>query len=78
MIQIIGTKKKCKDTAKAIRSCKERSIAFQFVDLGQRTLSDGSGVHFLAPIPQKICSMKQVHTLQKKDMRGEAMTQLRS
>ncbi len=40
MIQIIGTKK-CKDTAKAIRSCKERSIAFQFVDLGQRTLSDG-------------------------------------
>ena len=40
MIQIIGTKK-CKETAKAIRSCKERNIAFQFVDLGQRTLSDG-------------------------------------
>ncbi len=40
MIQIIGTKK-CKDTAKAIRNCKERSIAFQFVDLSQRTLSEG-------------------------------------
>lgn len=40
MIQIIGTKK-CKETAKAIRNCKERSIAFQFVDLNQRTLSEG-------------------------------------
>ncbi|MGH0053848.1 MAG: arsenate reductase family protein [Sphaerochaetaceae bacterium] len=40
MIQIIGTKK-CKETAKAIRSCKERNLAYQFVDLNQRTLSDG-------------------------------------
>ncbi len=40
MLQIIGTKK-CKETAKAIRFCKERNLAFQFVDLGQRTLSDG-------------------------------------
>jgi len=40
MIQIIGTKK-CKETAKAIRSCKERNLTFQFVDLAQRSLSDG-------------------------------------
>jgi arsenate reductase-like glutaredoxin family protein len=40
MIQIIGTKK-CKETAKAIRSCKERNLPFQFVDLAQRSLSEG-------------------------------------
>lgn len=40
MIQIIGTKKD-RQTAKAIRFCKERSIAYQFVDLGQRSLSMG-------------------------------------
>ncbi|MGE4453950.1 MAG: arsenate reductase family protein [Sphaerochaeta sp.] len=40
MIQIIGTKK-CKETAKAIRGCKERNLAYQFVDLVQRTLSEG-------------------------------------
>ncbi len=40
MIQIIGTKK-CKETAKAIRACKERNIPYQFVDLSQRVLSDG-------------------------------------
>ncbi|NLE15365.1 MAG: hypothetical protein GX626_05785 [Spirochaetales bacterium] len=40
MIQIIGTKK-CKETAKAIRACKERTIAFQFVDLAERELSAG-------------------------------------
>lgn len=40
MIQIIGTKK-CKDTAKALRACKERNIPFQFVDLAERSLSNG-------------------------------------
>ena len=40
MIQIIGTKKD-RETAKAIRFCKERSIAFQLVDLSQRSLSAG-------------------------------------
>jgi len=40
MIQIIGTKK-CKETAKAIRACKERTITFQFVDLAERELSAG-------------------------------------
>lgn len=40
MIQIIGTKK-CKETAKALRACKERSLGFQFVDLSQRELSPG-------------------------------------
>lgn len=40
MIQIIGTRK-CKETAKALRACKERTIAFQFVDLAERELSTG-------------------------------------
>lgn len=40
MIQIIGTKK-CKETLKAIRACKERGIAFQMVDLNERELSIG-------------------------------------
>jgi len=40
VIQIIGTKKD-RETAKAIRFCKERSIACQLVDLSQRPLSPG-------------------------------------
>ena len=40
MLQIIGTKG-CRETRKAIRFCKERSIAHQVVDLHQRALSDG-------------------------------------
>jgi arsenate reductase-like glutaredoxin family protein len=40
MLQIIGTKK-CILTKKALRYCKERSIEHQFVDLLQRSLSDG-------------------------------------
>ncbi len=40
MLQIIGTKK-CKETAKALRACKERSLPYQFVNLSERSLSDG-------------------------------------
>jgi arsenate reductase-like glutaredoxin family protein len=40
MIQIIGTKK-CKETAKAIRACKERGISYQLVDLNERELANG-------------------------------------
>ena len=40
MVQIIGTKK-CPETRKALRTCKERSWECQFVDLSQRELSDG-------------------------------------
>lgn len=40
MLQIIGTKK-CPETRKVLRFCKERSIAHQFVDLNERGLSDG-------------------------------------
>lgn len=40
MLQIIGTKK-CKETAKALRACKERSLVFQFINLSERKLSDG-------------------------------------
>ena len=40
LLQIIGTRK-CPETRKALRFCKERSIEHQFVDLVQRDLSDG-------------------------------------
>ncbi len=40
LIQIIGTKK-CQATKAAIRTCKEHGWQFQFVDLGERSLSDG-------------------------------------
>ncbi|MFA6688489.1 MAG: arsenate reductase family protein [Sphaerochaetaceae bacterium] len=40
MVQIIGTKK-CPETRKALRFCRERSLEHQFVDLAQRSLSDG-------------------------------------
>lgn len=40
MLQVIGTKK-CKETAKALRACKERSLPHQFVNLSERSLSDG-------------------------------------
>ncbi len=39
-IQIIGTKK-CNSTKKAIRFFKERNVPFYFVDLQERSLSDG-------------------------------------
>ena len=39
MLQVIGTARS-KDTQKAIRYLKERSLPFQFVDLGSRTLSE--------------------------------------
>ncbi len=39
-IQIIGTKK-CNNTKKAIRFFKERSVPYHFVDLQERSLSDG-------------------------------------
>lgn len=40
MIQIIGLKS-CNDTKKAVRYLKERRVEYQFVDLGQHTLSAG-------------------------------------
>ena len=40
MLQIIGTRK-CKETAKALRACKERSLPCQFINLAERSLSDG-------------------------------------
>ncbi len=39
-IQLIGTKKS-KETHKALRYFKERGVAFQFVDLRERSLSPG-------------------------------------
>lgn len=39
-IQIFGTKK-CKDTQKAIRYFKERSIKTQFIDLNEKGMSKG-------------------------------------
>lgn len=49
MIQIVGTKKS-RETAQAIRFCKERSIAFQFVDLRARSLSSGEWESIFAAI----------------------------
>ncbi len=40
MIQIIGLRS-CNDTKKAIRYMKERRAEYQFVDLGERSLSKG-------------------------------------
>ncbi len=40
MLQIIGTKK-CPETRKTLRFCKERGIEHQFVDLSARSLSPG-------------------------------------
>ena len=40
ILQIFGTKK-CKDTQKAVRFFKERSINFQFIDLKEKAVSQG-------------------------------------
>ena len=40
LLQIIGTKK-CSETRKTLRFCKERGIEHQFVDLSARSLSPG-------------------------------------
>ena len=40
ILQIFGTKK-CKDTQKAVRFFKERSINFQFIDLKEKAISQG-------------------------------------
>ncbi len=40
ILQIFGTKK-CKDTQKAVRFFKERSISFQFIDLKEKSISQG-------------------------------------
>jgi arsenate reductase (glutaredoxin) len=40
LLQIIGTRK-CPETRKALRLCKERGIEHQFVDLSARSLSPG-------------------------------------
>jgi arsenate reductase-like glutaredoxin family protein len=44
VLQIIGTKK-CPETRKALRFCKERTIECQFVDLDERKLSPGEWEH---------------------------------
>ncbi len=40
MIQVFGTAK-CKDTQKAIRFFKERTVKIQFIDLSQKAVSKG-------------------------------------
>ncbi len=40
ILQIFGTKK-CKDSQKAVRFFKERRIAFQFIDLKEKAISQG-------------------------------------
>lgn len=61
MIQIIGTKK-CKETAKALRACKERTIAFQFVDLAERELSAGEWKSlFTAHVPLSLVDSESAY-----------------
>ena len=48
MIQIIGLKS-CNDTKKAVRYLKERRVEYQFVDLGQHTLSSGELENIFQP-----------------------------
>lgn len=50
MLQIIGTKKHA-ETRKAVRACQERNIPFQFIDLNERTLSEGEWESVLRSIP---------------------------
>lgn len=50
MVQIIGTKK-CQETRKALRACKEHSWECQFVDLSQRALSDGEWDNLFSAFP---------------------------
>lgn len=50
MVQIIGTKK-CQETRKALRACDERSLEYQFVDLAQRSLSDGEWGNLFVAFP---------------------------
>ena len=52
MLQIIGTKK-CKETAKALRACKERSLAFQFINLLERKLSEGEWESLFRALPSE-------------------------
>lgn len=50
MIQIFGTKK-CKDTAKALRYFKERSIQVHLVDLTEKGMSRGELKNITRNIP---------------------------
>ncbi|MCK5742587.1 MAG: ArsC family transcriptional regulator [Chlorobi bacterium] len=52
IIQIFGTKK-CKDTAKAQRFFKERSIKIQFVDLNEKAISKGELNSIARSIPME-------------------------
>lgn len=52
MIQIIGTKK-CKETQKAIRLCKEARIDCQFVDLKERDLSKREWESIISSVKDK-------------------------
>ena len=50
MIQIFGTKK-CRDTAKAVRYFKERSIQVHLVDLAEKGMSKGELKNITGNIP---------------------------
>ena len=52
MLQIIGTKK-CPETRKAMRFCKERSIGHQFVDLHERELAEGEWKKIFLAVPSQ-------------------------
>lgn len=66
-IQVIGTQK-CKDTKKAIRFFKERSIPHHFVDLKERPLSAGELNNILRFISDEDILDTQSKYYQKKGM----------
>lgn len=66
-LQIFGTKK-CKDTKKAQRFFKERSIDFQFIDLQQKEMSQGE----FQSVVRAIGGMEELIDWDSKDKDGLA------
>jgi len=67
-IQLIGTKK-CRDTQKAERFFKERTIPFQFRDLSEKGISKGELDNILRVIPLEDLIDKEGKQFEKKNMK---------
>ncbi|HQO38896.1 MAG TPA: ArsC/Spx/MgsR family protein [Spirochaetota bacterium] len=68
MIQIFGTKK-CKDTAKAVRYFKERSIQVHLVDLAEKAMSRGELKNIARNIPIEELIDKNSKAYEKRNLR---------
>jgi len=67
-IQLIGTKK-CRDTQKAERFFKERTIPFQFRDLSEKGISKGELDNISRVIPLEDLIDKEGKQFEKKNMK---------